>query len=105
MLLFSIIAALIIAILAVIFAIQNANIILVSFLVWKFQGSLALILLLTFVLGFIAGLLIVLPKLIKRNFIISKQKKKFEDSQKRLEEKDESKNVIQQQPIDKNGRY
>jgi uncharacterized integral membrane protein len=95
MLLFLVIASLIIAILAVLFAIQNANIIIVSFLVWQFQGSLALVLLLTFALGFIAGLLIILPKLIKRSFIIPSRKKKLEESQKRLEEKDESKNVIQ----------
>ncbi len=101
MLLFFIIAALIIAILAVVFAIQNADIILVSFLVWQFQGSMALVLLLTFVLGFIAGLLIILPKLVKRSFMVSSQKKKLEESQKSLEEKDESKNVTQQQVLDK----
>ena len=101
MLLFFIITALIIAILAVVFAIQNANIILVSFLMWQFQGSMALVLLLTFVLGFIAGLLIILPKLIKRSFMIPSQKKKLEESQKSLEEKDESKNVIQQQETEK----
>lgn len=95
MLLFLIIAALIIAILAVVFALQNADIILVTFLIWKFEGSLALVLLLTFILGFITGLLIILPKLIKRSFMISNQEKKLEESQKKLAEKDESKNVIQ----------
>jgi len=101
MLLFFIIAALIIAILAVIFAIQNADIILVTFLMWKFQGSLALVLLLTFVLGFIAGLLIILPKLVKRSFAVSSQRKKLEEAQKGLEEKDEPKNAIPAQILDK----
>lgn len=94
MLLFFIIAALIIAVTAVVFAIQNAAIILVSFFLWQFQGSLALILLLTFVLGFIAGLLIILPKLIKGSIMIAGQKKKIEDFQKtpekNLEKKEES---------------
>ena len=97
MLVFFIITALIIAILAVVFAIQNANIIIISFLAWQFQGSMALVLLLTFALGFVAGSLIILPKLIKRSFMISNQKKKLEESQKRLEEK----NVAQQQEAEK----
>lgn len=87
MLLFFIIAALVIAILAVVFAIQNADIILVSFLAWQFQGSMALVLLLTFVLGFIAGLLIILPKLIKRSFMASGQKKKIEELPPALDKK------------------
>ena len=97
MLLFFIITALIIAILAVVFAIQNANIIIISFLAWQFQGSMALVLLLTFALGFVAGSLITLPKLIKRSFMISNQKKKLEKSQEKLEEK----NVAQQQEAEK----
>jgi len=96
MFLFLIIVALIIAILAVIFAIQNVNVILISFLIWKFEGSLALVLLLTFVLGFIAGLLILLPKLLKRSFTISNQEKKLDELQKKLEEKNKSKSTIQQ---------
>ncbi|MFH1575455.1 MAG: LapA family protein [Candidatus Nealsonbacteria bacterium] len=84
MLLFLIIAALIIAIIAVLFALQNASIILISFLAWQFQGSLALVLLLTFALGFITGLLIILPKLIKKSFTA--------EPQKNLEKKDEPKN-------------
>ncbi len=105
MLLFLIILVLIIVILAVIFAIQNVNVILVSFLMWKLEGSLALILLFTFVLGFVAGLLILLPKLLKRSFAMSGQKKKLEELQKKPEEKDEPKNITEQQSSDKNDRY
>ena len=74
MLSFSIIAALIIAILAIVFALQNADVILVTFLVWKFEGSLALVLLLAFVTGVIASLLILLPKTMKKG-----QKKETEE--------------------------
>lgn len=88
MLLFLIIAALIIAIFVVTFAIQNANIILISFLAWHFQGSLATVLLLTFALGSIASLLIILPKLVERSFTMSSQNKKLKESQKKLEEKE-----------------
>lgn len=45
------IAALGLAILTVIFALQNAIPVGMTFLVWKFEGSLALVLMLTFALG------------------------------------------------------
>jgi uncharacterized integral membrane protein len=45
------IGALGLAILTVIFALQNPIPVGVTFLVWKFEGSLALVLMLTFTLG------------------------------------------------------
>jgi len=87
MLSFSIIAALIIAILVIVFALQNADIVLVAFLAWKFEGSLALVLLLAFAMGVIASLLILLPKVIKKGQADSNQKKKIEESDRELEEK------------------
>jgi len=83
MLLFLVLAALTITILAVIFAVQNVGIVLISFLLWRLEGSLALVLLLTFALGFIAGLLILLPKSLSKSFTIANQKKKLD----RLQEK------------------
>jgi len=88
MLLF-LITALIIAILAVVFALQNADIILVTFLIWKFEGSLALILLLTFATGVIVSLLILLPRIIKRSLIALNQKKRIKELEIKLEEKRE----------------
>ena len=67
MFLFSIIAVLIIVLVAVIFATQNAVIIPLIFLYWQFKGSLALILFLSFILGFILGVAIVLPKFFKKS--------------------------------------
>ena len=83
-----IITALIIAIVVVIFAVQNSSIALVSFLMWQFQGSLAMVLLLTFVLGFMTGLLVILPKLIRRSLAVRSQRKKLEESQKIMEQKE-----------------
>lgn len=65
MIVFFIVLALIIAILAVIFAIQNAGIISVVFFSYSFEGSLALILLITFALGVLVGILLLLPYLIR----------------------------------------
>lgn len=92
MLLFLIIAALIIAILAVVFALQNADIILVTFLIWKFEGSLALVLLLTFVTGAIVSLLILSPWITKKGLMSSNQNKKIKELGRKLEEKKEEVN-------------
>ena len=45
------IVALGLAILTVVFALQNTVPVVVSFLIWKFEGSLAMVLMLTFALG------------------------------------------------------
>lgn len=57
--------SLIIAILAVVFALQNADIIAVAFLNSSFEGSLALILLVTFAVGVITGMFLLLPYVFK----------------------------------------
>ena len=45
------IVALGLAILTVVFALQNTVPVVVTFLIWKFEGSLAMVLMLTFALG------------------------------------------------------
>ena len=50
-----IVLALLIAIVAVVFAVQNTAMITVSFLVWSFEGSLALVLLATLLVGVLIG--------------------------------------------------
>jgi len=74
-----IILALIIAILAVVFAIQNPGIIGVKFLAWDFQGSLALVLLVTFAGGFIASALVSLYALARRKLLGSNKKQDEEE--------------------------
>jgi putative membrane protein len=79
------IVALGLAILAVIFALQNAIPVGVTFLVWKFEGSLALVLMLTFALGVLVSLLVSIPAILKRRSAISNQKK-IEELENRLRE-------------------
>lgn len=80
------IAALGLAILVVIFALQNSIPVGVAFLVWKFEGSLALVLMLTFALGALVSLLVSIPAILKRRSAISNQKKKMEELENRLRE-------------------
>ena len=71
------IAALALAILTVIFALQNTIPVVVTFLVWKFEGSLAMVLMLTFALGVIVSSLVSIPAIIKRRSASSHQRKKI----------------------------
>ncbi|MEO0409454.1 MAG: LapA family protein [Cyanobacteria bacterium P01_A01_bin.135] len=80
------IAALIVAFLAIIFALQNAAPIVVSLGIWQFRASLAIILLVTLAIGFFLGLCVALPSLIRRNLRISRQKKQVEQLQGELVE-------------------
>jgi uncharacterized integral membrane protein len=84
---FFLIAALVLAILTSIFALQNAVSVTVMFLLWKFEGSLALVLLLTFILGGIASLLLSVPAMIKSRRTISSQKKKIEELERGSQER------------------
>jgi len=85
------IVAIIVAILAVIFALQNSVPITVSFLGWKFESSLALVLLITLALGILTSLLFSIPSMIKRKRMISNQDKKIQKLQDGLQVEKESK--------------
>lgn len=71
-----------IAVLAVIFALQNAVPITVSFLVWQVESSLALILIMAFIAGLITSFLFNTLTRIKRTRSASGQKNKNEEIQK-----------------------
>jgi len=60
------IGALVLTILAGLFAAQNAVPITVKFLFWKFEGSLALVLILSFALGVVVTLLALIPRAVFR---------------------------------------
>jgi uncharacterized integral membrane protein len=53
---------------AVIFILQNVAIVDVAFFAWHFQGSLALVLLMTVLLGILITLLLVLPETVGNYF-------------------------------------
>lgn len=85
------IVAIIVAILAVVFALQNAVPITVSFLTWRFESSLALVLLITLALGIIMSLLVSVPSMIRTRKIITNQKKKIQKLEIGLQKEAESK--------------
>ncbi|MEA2087394.1 MAG: LapA family protein [Candidatus Caldatribacteriota bacterium] len=85
------IVAIIVAILAVVFALQNAVPITVSFLTWRFESSLALVLLITLALGIIMSLLVSVPSMIKTRKMIFSQKKKIQELENGLQKETENK--------------
>ena len=80
------IAALVVAFFAIIFALQNAAPVAVTLGIWEFEASLAIILLVTLAIGFFVGLCVALPSLIRRNLRISRQKKQVAQLQSELVE-------------------
>ncbi len=64
------------SVVAVLFAAQNAQTVQVHFLHWYFEGSLALILLMTFSVGVIAAFLFSLPGRIKCRIELTKLRQK-----------------------------
>ena len=78
--------ALAISILAGIFALQNSVPITVSFLLWEFEGSLALVLLCTFALGVVVSLLVSAPAMIRKRLAVANQNRRINELEKRLEQ-------------------
>jgi len=66
-----------IAILVVIFALQNSMIITVAFFNKAFQGSLAFVILVCYLLGVLSGFLYIIPSIIKKNITISELRDKL----------------------------
>lgn len=86
--LISLVLGLLLGMVAVVFAFQNVAIVTVMFMGYHFQGSLALIILLSVAVGVVISLLISVPGNIKRSFQISRLRKENARFQERLGEKD-----------------
>lgn len=79
--------ALIIAIFAVLFALQNTAPITISIFMWEIPGSLALVLLVALALGVVIAFLAYLPSLIRNKMNLTRQRKKIATLEKSLVEK------------------
>lgn len=83
-----IVAAIVIAFVAIAFALQNNTPVEVHLLVQQFEWSLAPLLLTTLAIGVLIGLLVLLPSLIKRGWRISRAKKQAASLEDQLSERD-----------------
>lgn len=84
------ILAIALTILTALFAIQNATVITVSFLVWEFEASLALVLILTLGVGVLVGYLATLPSAWKKSSEL-RQTRRRESELESLVQKEEEK--------------
>jgi len=77
----TVIIGIIIAIAGVAFALQNSVPVTVSFLIWRFDGSLALILLLALALGALIIALVSTPAALRSRWSANRQRKEIENLQ------------------------
>ena len=68
--------ALLITIAFVLFAVQNAALVTVTFLTFHFEGSLAFILVVVFALGFLSGILVTVPSFWRKSSALREQRRK-----------------------------
>lgn len=76
------IVAMLVAIGSVMFALQNNVPVTVTFLVWRFDSSLAMVLLLALALGGIVVALISTPATLRRQWAMSRQGKRIDELEK-----------------------
>lgn len=82
----AIISAILTAIVAVFFAMQNNVPVTVNFLFWRFDSSLAMVLLLALALGAIVVALLSTPATLKAQWRQSRQKRRIEALEKTVED-------------------
>lgn len=78
----TIIAAILISIIGVVFAMQNNVPVTVNFLLWRFDSSLAMVLLSALAFGAIIIALLSTPATLRRQWLITRQKRRIEDLEK-----------------------
>ena len=81
-----IIVGAILAILLAVFVLQNNVAVAVSFLFWRFESTLALVLLASLAVGVITVVLVTIPANWRRRGTLSRQRKELTELQNKLEE-------------------
>ena len=82
----SLIFGLILSLAALVFALQNTQSVRISFLVWHVNGSLALLLIIFFFVGLLAGILVILPGRIRSTLARARNNKELTALQIKLDE-------------------
>ncbi|ASC73820.1 Lipopolysaccharide assembly protein A [Halomicronema hongdechloris C2206] len=84
-----VISALVIAFLAILFALQNNNLVTINLLVWRYEQSLALVLLATLAIGVLVGLLVSIPAIVRRGWRTARIKQQTDELVTQVQEKDQ----------------
>lgn len=94
---FLLILALLVAIVAVMFAIQNTAPVTVTFFLWQFHQSLALVLIIAVLVGALILLLAISPSVIKRQFNSKNLKKRIVSLEKTLADEKTNREALEQE--------
>lgn len=81
---FFLIVAALIAVLAILFALENAVPVTVTFFTVEYQSSLAMVLMLSLIAGIILGLLVLTPRMIRQKLTISNMNKRLKSLENAL---------------------
>ncbi|NPV87983.1 LapA family protein [Coprothermobacteraceae bacterium] len=81
----NIISVLVVLVLAVVFGVQNTAPLNINFFFWSFQGSVALVLVISMLTGIVIGLLLSLPYYNKRGRLIKKLRDELKEISNQLE--------------------
>lgn len=102
MMIFSLILALVIAIVAVIFALGNTDPVTISFLVWHLDDQpLALVLLVTLALGITIGVLLMVPGVLKQKLVLFGKKRQLKSAEKEIDQHKTKLTKIEEQEKEK----
>ena len=82
----SLVLAISISLLTLLFAAQNSAFITVRLVFWVFEASLALVVVVTLGLGLMVGLLVSLPATLRRGWTSSQRKRTIQELEKELQE-------------------
>jgi uncharacterized integral membrane protein len=80
----ALLAALALAALSAVFAMQNSDVVMVEFFVWTWQASLALVLILTLGVGVVVGYLAGLPRVLGKSGEVRRLRKRVGELEARL---------------------
>ena len=85
-----VISALVVAFLAILFALQNTNLVTIQFFIWNYRQSLALVLLGTLAIGVVIGLLVSFPAILRRGQKFARAQKQADTLNKLIQEKEQA---------------
>ena len=85
-----VISALFVAFLAILFALQNTNLVIIQFFIWRYEQSLALTLLGTLAIGVVIGLLVSFPAILRRGRKIARTQKQANTLTELVQEKEQA---------------
>lgn len=80
------IVALILAVFAIVFALQNTASVTLTFLIWNLKGSLALVVIVTLLAGVVITLLALAPALVRGRLRVRSHRKRVTELEGTLEE-------------------